>query len=143
LVSGPAAAAPSPRPPQQPVQHLAIITGISWLAGAAAISYLAFLQLQYSSVSRRAMADEVRALALWNGFSAAITVYFGAMLLMKPSRSRAIMGSIWGGASVIYGAYQVSDGVRHPAFLFALVCFGLAGVLSLVLWLQVPRPPSR
>lgn len=119
----------------QRTEVVPILVGIAWLIGAAAIAYLAFLQLQYSSFGF-ADSSEALGLALWNGLSAAITAYFGAMAMISPSAGRMRGGVIWAVINVAYGAYQVSQGLTHEVFLLALVAFGIAGVLAFVSWSQ-------
>jgi hypothetical protein len=126
----------SPVPASQPNQLLPVFAGIAWLLGAAAIGYLAFLQLEYSSLGL-ADADEARALALWNGASAAIAAYFGAMAILSPTRRRMGAAVVWGAINVAWGAYQVSEGVTHPAFTGSLVAFGLGTVLAFAAWSQL------
>jgi membrane associated rhomboid family serine protease len=126
----------SPTAASQPNQLLPVFAGIAWLLGAAAIGYLAFLQLEYSSLEL-ADADEARALALWNGASAAITAYFGAMAILSPTRKRMGAAVVWGAINVAWGAFQVSQGVTHAAFTGSLVAFGLGTVLAFVAWSQL------
>jgi hypothetical protein len=132
-------ASPTTEPPAtaaEPNQLLPVFAGIAWLIGAAAIGYLAFLQLEYSGFGL-ADADEALALALWNGATAAITAYFGAMAILAPTRRRMGGAVLWGIINVAFGAYQVSQGVSHPAFIAALVAFGMGGILALAAWSQL------
>ena len=113
--------------------QLPLIAGVAWLIGAAAIAYLALLQLQYSSLGF-ADSTDAGSLALFNGVAAAITVYVGARAIMSPTRQRLLGGAIWGVANVGWGAYQVSQGVTHEAFIVALIAFGIAAIVSFVAW---------
>lgn len=132
---------PEPVPSTEPSQLVPILAGIAWLVGAAAIGYLAFLQLEYSGLGF-ADADEARGLALWNGASAAITAYFGAMAIVTPSRGRMAGGVVWAVINVVWGGYQVSQGLTHGAFILALVAFSLAGILAFVGWSQFRQRPN-
>lgn len=140
----PAAAAPMPQTAAVPVeaehtepnQTVAVLAGIAWLIGAAAIGFLALLQLQYSSFGFPD-SDEAMGLAAWNGITALITAYFGAMAIIKPSAGRMAGGVVWAVLNVAFGAYQVSQGVSHEAFILALVAFSVAGVLAFVVWIQL------
>ena len=120
---------------QQLNELLPILAGVAWLIGAAAIGYLAFLQLQYSSLGF-ADANDARSLAMWNGLSAVITAYFGAMAIIAPSRARMGGGAVWAVLNVAYGAFQISEGLTHEAFLIGIVSFGIAGILAFVAWRQ-------
>lgn len=126
-----------------PNQAVPIMAGVAWLIGAAAIGYLAFLQLEYSGFGL-ADADEARGLALWNGTAAAITAYFGAMAIVAPTRQRMGGGVIWAVINVGWGGYQVSQGLTHEAFIVSLVAFSLAGILAFVAWSQFrqSQPPK-
>jgi len=124
-----------------PEQTVPIIAGIAWLIGAAAVGYLAFLQLRYSGLGL-ADADDARGLALWNGLSAAITAYFGAMAIVAPSRGRMGGAVLWAIINVGWGGYQVSQGLTHEAFILALVAFAVAGVLAFVAWFRWPKSPA-
>lgn len=125
----------SPQPAVVPSQIVPVIAGIAWLIGAAAVGYLAFLQLQYSSLEL-ADADEARGLAAWNGLTAAVTAYFGAMAIVAPTRGRMGGAVIWAVINVLFGGFQVSQGLTHEAFILALVAFAIAGVLAFVAWRQ-------
>lgn len=131
-----------PTAPEASRQVVPIIAGVAWLIGAAAIGYLAFLQLQYSGMGF-ADSDEARGLALWNGLTAAITAYFGAMAIVAPSRSRMGGAVIWAVINVLWGGYQVAQGLTHEAFILALVAFAIAGVLAFVGWRQLTPSVGR
>lgn len=127
--------------PAEPNQTVPVMAGIAWLIGAAAIGYLAFLQLEYSGFGF-ADADEARGLALWNGAAAAITAYFGAMSIVAPTRQRMAGGVIWAVINVAWGGYQVSQGLTHEVFILSLVAFSLAGILAFVAWSQFRQSPK-
>lgn len=103
--------------------------GIAWIVAAVAIGYLALLQLGYAGTTLDNGSFE--ALAIWNGIAAAITVYFGARLLMSPTRSTLHVSVIWAAISVASGAYQIANGATHELFLLSTLAAGVAGVLSL------------
>ena len=138
----PAAASAEPTARDNASQMVPIIAGVAWLIGAAAVGYLAFLQLQYSGLGL-ADADDARGLALWNGATAAITAYFGAMAIVAPSRGRMGGAVLWAVINVAWGGYQVSQGLTHEAFILALVAFAVAGVLAFVSWSRWPKSPAR
>lgn len=117
-------------------QLLPVLAGVAWLIGAAAIGYLAFLQLEYSGMGFADSGDAL-GLAVWNGATAAITAYFGAMAIVAPTRSRLGGAVVWAALNVAWGGYQVSQGLTHAVFMLALVAFSLAGVLALVAWSQL------
>lgn len=95
-------------------EPLPILVGVCWLVGAAAIGYLALLQLEYSALGLADSAD-ARNLAIWNGVASAITAYFGAIAIIRPTPQRLMGGFIWAVLNVAWGAYQVSQGVTHGA----------------------------
>lgn len=118
---------------------IALVAGLTWIGSAAAIGYLAFLQLQYSSLG---YADSAGAgsLALWNGVSAAVTVFFGARLFLGASR-RFLLNSVgWAVLNVAWGGYQISRGVTADVFVLATLLGAVAGVLSFSAWVA-SRPP--
>jgi hypothetical protein len=111
---------------------LPLIAGLAWLVAAALTGYLAFLQLQFSGDSNTRLAEEARNLAIGNGVSAAITVFFGAKLLIGADRRFLFNSAAWGALSVAWGAYQISQGVTADVFIAATVAAGVAGIVSLV-----------
>ena len=111
---------------QQAANTPALLAGAAWIASAAFMGYLALLQLGYANVS-----PELGSLALWNGLTAAITLYFGARLLVRPAG--VLTGSvIWGVLTVAWNGYQIAQGATHEAYLGATVTAGMATVLSFV-----------
>ena len=106
------------------------------------MGHLAFLQLEYGGLGL-ADADDARGLALWNGITAAITAYFGAMAIVAPSRGRMAGAVLWAVLNVAWGGYQVSQGLTHEVFILALVAFSLAGVLAFAAWSQLPQHARR
>lgn len=120
-----------------------LLAGLCWLAAAALTAYLAFLQLQYSALTDGRLADEARNLAIGNGLSAAVTVYFAAKLLLGADRRFLLNSVFWGVLVVIWGVVQIGQGVTADVFLMATVAAGVAGVLSLVAVWQRPPEPRR
>lgn len=110
---------------------------MAWLGAAAAIAYLAFLQLDYSGTGLVGSGQALQ-LAIFNGVSALITGYFGARVVTRARPGDFLGGTVWAVLNVAWGAYQVSQGVSHPAFILALVLMALAGLLSFVAWRQAP-----
>ncbi|HEX2765653.1 MAG TPA: hypothetical protein VHR55_03320 [Candidatus Limnocylindria bacterium] len=125
-----------------PNQTVPVLAGIAWLIGAATIGYLAFLQLQYSGLGFMDSSDAF-GLAIWNGVTALITAYFGAMAIVAPSAGRMAGAVVWAVLNVAWGGYQVSQGLTHEAFILALVAMGLAGVLAFVAWMQHRTPATQ
>jgi hypothetical protein len=137
--------APGPTPSAEPNQtdgvtpNLLLIAGLAWIGSAAAIGYLAFLQLQYASTQLPG-AEDVGTVALWNGVTAAVTLYFGAKIIIAPTRRLMTNSTIWAVLTVAYGVYQVSQGVTADVYILALVLAGVAGVLSFGIPGQMPKP---
>lgn len=119
-------------------ETVGLLAGLSWIGSAVAMGYLAFLQLQYSSLGLVGSRD-AGTLAIWNGVAAAITAFFGARLILGATR-RFLANSIgWAVLNVAWGVYQISQGVSAGAFLIATLLAGIAGVLSFVAWQQKPE----
>lgn len=119
--------------------QLVVGAGIAWIVAAALTGYLALEQLNaLQTLQRFGLATGNYELdAAWNGLAAIITVYFGAILLMK--RTGHLTASIiWAVVSVVGGVYQVANGVSDAAFLGSIVAAGAAGVLSLAARTAVP-----
>ena len=120
------------------ISTISLIAGLSWIGAALCYGYLAFLQLQYAPVFA-GQADELRGLAIANGIGALIVLVIGARLILGAARGTMVGSAIWGGISVLYGAWQISDGVTHEVFLLGTLLSGAAGVLSLVAAQGAPR----
>lgn len=111
---------------RQAANTLALLAGTAWIASAAFMGYLALLQLGYANLM-----PELGSLALWNGVTAAITLYFAARMLVRPAG--VLTGSvIWGVLTVAWNGYQIAQGATHEAYLGATVTAGVAAVLSFV-----------
>ena len=150
----PASGAPGPPPPSamqtsasmatasatggQDASTVRLLGGVAWIISAAALGYLAFLQLQYSQQGYIDSAD-AGGLAVWNGISAAITIFFGARLITGTSRSFLMTSVLWATLSVVAGAYQISQGVTADVFILATLFSGVAGVLSFTAWWSLRR----
>jgi hypothetical protein len=130
--SPPIASAPS----QQANNILRLIAGLAWLLAAALTGYLAFLQLQFSAATEGRLGNEAMSLAITNGISAAITVFFGAKLLMAPSRRFLFNSAAWAALSVTWAVIQIMQGVTADVFIMATVASAVAGILSLVAAIQ-------
>lgn len=122
----------------KPNDTIGLLAGLAWIGSALGIGYLAFLQLQYAGTGF-ADADDVMLLAGWNGVSAAITLFFGAKLILGVDRRFLVSSIGWAVLTVGFGVYQISQGFTHEAFLFATLMAGTAGILSFVDWAQRPR----
>lgn len=150
LPLGPVIAAPRPDTPatSEPGIEMAIAAGVAWVICAALTGYLALEQLNASQALSRLgiSAGDLGTDAIWNGFSAIVTVYFGARLLMR-DRGLFIGSMIWALVSVGSGAYQIANGVSDGTFVLSVVAAGVAGVLSLAGTLTMPpgagRPASK
>ncbi len=110
---------------------ISLIAGLAWIGAALCYGYLAFLQLTYAPLLG-GQADHLRELAVGNGIGAAITLFFGARLILGTTRGTLTGSAIWGGLGVAYGVWQISQGVTHEVFLLGTLLAGAAGVLSLV-----------
>jgi hypothetical protein len=132
---------PTPTSPPASVDRratISLIAGLLWIGAGLCFGYLAFLQLQYAPVLG-GQADQLRGLALWNRIGAAITLFFGARLIMGASRSTLAGSAVWAGLGVVYGVWQISQGITHEVFVLGTLLTGAAGVLSLVAAQSVPR----
>lgn len=116
-----------------PTNVPATLGGIGWIVSALLIGYLALLQLGYSGFAAQVgvSASDLQSLALWNGITAAVTVYFAVRLLMNPDRGILLTSAGWAALSVVWGVYQVANGATNDAFLGSVVAAGAAGVLSI------------
>jgi hypothetical protein len=105
------------------------LAGLAWIVSAALIGFLGLLQLGYvgSIIDNGSLQQS----AIWNLLAAAITVYFGARLLMGRSGS-LVSSMIWAAINVIWNGYQVAQGATHWAYVGATVGALVAGVLSFV-----------
>ena len=117
----------------QPASNqLAIAGGVAWIISAALIAYLALLQLGLAGqLQSFGLGDQgLTATAIWNGFAAIVTLYFGARLLRQPSRE-ALGGSVvWAVITVVLQGYQVATGATHWAYIGSTAAALVAGVLS-------------
>jgi hypothetical protein len=121
--------APQPSVGETSARAVVLIAGIAFLLAAAAIGYLAFLQLEYSSLGL-GDADTARVLAIWNLVAAGLSALAGGKALVSPNRRSLITGALWGGLNVVLGGIQIAQGITHESFVIATVCFGIAGLLS-------------
>lgn len=119
---------------------LAILGGVAWLACAAAIGYLALLQFGY--VGSVLDDGSLQGTAIWNGISAALTLYFGARLLTGPTRGLLGTSAAWGALTVVWQVFNISRGATHETYLVATLAAGMAAVLSLAARQQM-RPNSE
>ena len=110
--------------------NVARYAGIAWILSAALIGYLALIQLGY--VGSIFDTGQFQELAIWNGLTALITLYFAARLLMSPTTKILFNSIAWAALTVVWGAYQISQGVTHDAYIGAIVAAAVAGVLSFV-----------
>ena len=117
-----------------------VIAGLAWIGSAAAIGYLALLQVQYTNLGLPG-SDDLAGLALRNGASAVITLYFGTKLIVDPTRRLLTNSTVWAALTVGWGIYQVSQGVTAEVYLLALVLAGVAGILSFVAQGSMPVMP--
>ena len=124
---------------KKPNETIGLIAGLAWIGSALAIGYLAFLQLQYAGLGLPD-SDDAMGLATWNGVSAAITVFFGARLILGVDRRFLVSAIGWAVVTVAWGMLQISQGFTHEVFLIATVLAGVAGVLSFADWRQRENP---
>jgi len=137
--SSPTTAAKAPPPPKDAAEPAAASTaptgtpmvvtlaGLAWIGAALLTGYLAYLQLSVGSILPGQGYQE---LALWNGVSAAVTLYFGARLLTRPDRDWLKWSIYWAILNVAWGGYQASQGATTDVFMLSLVLSGAAGILS-------------
>jgi hypothetical protein len=117
---------------------ISLIAGLAWIGAGVCFGYLAFLQLQYAPILG-GQADQLRGLALGNGIGAAITLFFGARLILGASRSTLMGSAVWAGLGVAYGAWQISQSLTHEIFLLGTLLTGVAGVLGFVAAQSAPK----
>lgn len=145
IASSPSIAQPvdpnAPATSAKSTSTVAMLGGIAWLAGAAAIGYLAVLQLGY--VGSVLDDGSLQGTAIWNGVSAALTLYFGARLLTGPSRGILGTSAAWGALTVIWQVFNISRGATHETYLVATVAAGMAAILSLAARNETPPAPSK
>lgn len=125
---GPIAAIP-PASVAAPANQLAAAGGVAWIIAAALTGYLALLQFGF--VGTILDGGSLQALAIWNGFAAALTLYFGVRCLKEPPRGFLTTMVAWGVLNVVWGINQVSGGASHWAYLGSIVAAGVAGGLCL------------
>jgi hypothetical protein len=116
----------------------ALLAGIAWILSAVLMGYLALLQLGYANIA----GTDLRSLALWNGLSAAITLYFGARMLRNPT-GILTASIVWGVLTVAWNGYQIAQGATHEAYLGATVTAGAAAVLSWAARSQAAAPKAK
>jgi hypothetical protein len=92
------------------------------------MGYLAFEQWSLASL----LGGDLASTALFNGVAAAITAYFGARCLQRPRRGSLTNASWWAGLNVLWGVYQIANGVTYGLFFLVLVGTAVAGILSFV-----------
>lgn len=114
----------------------AMLAGLAWLTCAALTGYLAYQQWAYSQLIKGTILDSgnvgttLEQTALFNAFSAVVTLYFGARILTKPTHRLLTWSAFWAVISVGWGILQISQGVSNDIFVFSLIAAGVAGVLS-------------
>jgi hypothetical protein len=142
----PPVTAPTTSPPSDNAKTLSTLSGIGYLVGAAAVGYLAYLQLDAGNLinqlgleSSGYRSSDFYGYAVLNGISAAITVYFAIRLLVTPTRGRLMGAAVWGAINLVWGIIQLSNTPgANAAFLIATVAFGLAGAVAFAAWSQTP-----
>jgi hypothetical protein len=117
-------------PTSAPATNVEPIAGVAWIVSAAMIGYLGLFQLGY--VGTILDTGDLQAIAIWNLIAAAITLYFGARLLTKATRSNLRSSIIWAVINVLWNGFEITQGATHWAFIGATVGALTAGVLSLV-----------
>lgn len=131
------------RPVTSPSNNVATAAAIAWLISAALTGYLAYQQWTVYQALELAGMDpgEWGATAAWNAFSCLVTLYFGARILLSPSRSLLTWSVVWAAITVVGGVAQFGSGVGD-IFALAVISAGIAGVLSYVGRSSVAEPPS-
>ncbi|MHB8399937.1 MAG: hypothetical protein ACYDCI_13570 [Candidatus Limnocylindrales bacterium] len=146
-------AAPKPAPAAAPTPSFPTATaaGVAWIAAAILIGYLALVQLGAAGqLGQLGLGSgNLQPTAIFNGISAAITLFFGARLLTRATRGFLGWSTFWAAINVGWGAYQVANGATHWAFIGSIVASGAAGILSFVAWSHpaasaavTPRPSA-
>lgn len=142
--SSPAASSPVAAPPASSQQNqLATWAGLSWLASAALLAFLAFQQFEAASLASSiglGDASEITATAAWNGLQAIITAFFAVRCLRGPDRGFLTTSVAWAVVNVGFGVYQVVNGATYWVFYAFLIASGLAGVLS---WAARDQAPAK
>jgi hypothetical protein len=125
ILSAPAAPASADNLP-------ATLAGVAWLGCAGILAFLAYAQWSLgSTLTSVGLSDEgLPAIAAWNGLSGLLTAYFGARCLRRPDKGFLMTSVGWAVLNVVWGTYQVINGVGESLFVLTIVASGLAGVLS-------------
>jgi hypothetical protein len=121
---------PTPTGAAAPSGNLSTFAGFAWLASAALTAFLAYQQWSFSV---EFPSSDLASTAVWNGVTAAITLFFAARLIGTPSRSILDWSIVWALISVVSGVYQVAtaEGVGD-VFVLSVIAAATAGVLSFV-----------
>ena len=120
--------------------------GVAWIICALFTGYLALVQFGIASTLGsldRGVVGSLNLDAIFNGLAAALTVYFGARLLLSPPRGFLGTSTVWGVLDVIWGTYQIANGASHWAFYGSVVAAAAAGILSFVAYSQRPKPVAQ
>jgi hypothetical protein len=131
---------PAPATPGQSTQ-VTTLAGLAWIACAGLTGYLAFIQLGY--VGTVVDDGSLQSNALWNGVTAALTLFFGAKLLTKPDRGFLGTSAAWAVLVVLWNGYNIMNGATHEAYIGATVAALAAGVLSWSARSGMPAPPPQ
>jgi hypothetical protein len=119
-----------------------MLAGIAWLITGGLTAYLAYQQLQAYQLlqSFGAATGDLGTYAIVNGVSAAVTFWFGARLLTKPSRSLHGWSIVWAIISVTGGVLQLAQGIGNDVFALSIITSAAAGVISAAARSDMPAP---
>jgi hypothetical protein len=145
-------AAPTPpvaAPTVAPTNTVAAIAGVAWLVAAALAGYLAYQQWTYARLVSGTgldpggnVASTLSQDAAFNAVSAVVTLYFGAKLIVGPTRKHLGWSMAWAALDVILGVVQIGQGATSDIFAFSMIAAGTAGILSFAAYSASPEAPS-
>lgn len=109
----------------------ALMAGLAWIVVALVDGYLAYLQwtfAPYAGVSE----SSLQGFAAVNAIVAGVTLVFGALLLVGPTRGRLTASIVWGILSVVGGVLQMAGGATHWTIFVGTAGAAVAAVLAWV-----------
>jgi len=115
------------------------MAGLAWIAVALVGGYLAYLQWTFSPYAGGSEAS-LQSFALINAVAAVVTLIFGALLLVGPTRGRLTGSIVWGALSVAGGVLQMAGGATHWTIFLATAGAAVAAVLAWAARSNAPAP---
>jgi hypothetical protein len=131
------------------------IAGLVWIAIALVDGYLAYEQwtsaqlirtLSVTDLGQQTLglsgvtsgtAGNLELYAIVNAVVAGITLLFGCLLFVSPTRGRLDGSVAWGLLSVVGGVLQIATGTTHWAIFVGTAGAALAAILSRLAWREM------